>query len=510
MLADKCPKVNSYGQLRPCVIIKTMELSKLIQQITIESRFQFLHKLRNNFANIKIYLIGGIIRDALLNRQIKDYDFVVENIDSHHLENFLKDNGKIIVDSNIKTAVYKFLPRPNGKIQVKDNIIDIALPRREEYQLGGGHTPIKVITNGVTIHDDLSRRDFTMNALAVELFTPEQSIRVIDPFNGQSDIKKHQIRAVGNSVDRFLEDPLRILRAVRFACQLGFNIEKSTLKAIISTRQEINRISSGESRVSAERIQKELILSLKNPLYFFDLFDQTGLMNSIFPEIAALKGISQPGNWHAEGDAFTHTRLCLKNLPNDASIELILATLLHDIGKASTYQSAEETGDRIRFNNHDKVSAETAKKILQRLRFDNKTTDKVVWLVKSHMKLILDFPKMRLSKQKALILNPYFDDLIKLTETDSKSSLHPDKSYDLSHVKLAQKMQKKLRAEIEAGKPVEIINGNQIMDLLRRHKIDFDGLLVGKLKRQTNEAYADEQVKDLDQAKKFVLKLTSK
>jgi poly(A) polymerase len=528
-------------------------MNTLIKSIESDQRFRFLWELKSFYPKSRVYLVGGLIRDRLLGRESQDYDFVVENISATELEPFLTAHGQIVVDSDTKTAVYKFLPRLNYGLRTLDSglVVDIALPRLEEYEDSGNRKPIKVETEGVKLSDDLSRRDFTINAMAVELplgkplATPLKShdTPLIDLFNGQSDLKAGIIRAVGDPKLRFHEDPLRILRAVRFACQLDFQLEAKTLEAAKQTKDQISSVIASEkechsreggnpavngspafrlrppsgrgddiirNRVSAERIQKELTLSLANPLYFFDLWDKIGLFELLIPEIDALKGIPQPGNWHAEGDAFVHTRLCLENLIKKDDIALILATLLHDIGKKTTFQSAEETGDRIRFNDHDKISAEMAAVILARLRFDNKTIDKVIWLIRSHMKLILDFPKMRLSKQKALILNPFFDDLVALTTADASSSLRPDGSVDLSFVEKAQTIQAKLLAEIEAGKPLEIINGDQIMEILNENKIGFDGPLIGRLKSEINDAYADEKISTLEEAGELVLKLVAK
>jgi poly(A) polymerase len=530
-------------------------LDQIKANIEKGDQFQFLRELKAHHPEIKIYLVGGLVRDALLGRESKDYDFIVENIKPDSLERFLQKHGKIVAESNTRTGVYRFVPRSGLRTRDSGLILDLALPRIEEYK-SSSRTPTKIITHDVSLIDDLSRRDFTINAMAVELWSLDSGLRadIVDPFNGQTDLKAGVIRAVGNPTERFSEDPLRILRAVRFACQLGFQFEPKTFEGMTQTKGEIvkqpnvilNEVkdldpqpSEGGSasgrgfglpacrqgvpqpmadrgddtvrvRVSVERIQNELALSLVNPVCFFDLWDKIGLFGLLIPEITALKGIEQPGNWHAEGDAFVHTRLAVEKIPKGASLTVKLATLLHDIGKAATFQSAKETGDRIRFNNHDKVSAEMASDILARLRFDNKTIDSVRWLVKNHMKLILDFPKMRLSKQKALVLNPLFNELMTLTEADARASLRPDGSVDLNFVTNAAKLQKKLQAEIEAGKPVEIINGNQIIKFLKENDIDFDGPLIGKLKTAVNEAYADEKIGTLKEARELLPKLLKK
>jgi len=257
---------------------------------------------------------------------------------------------------------------------------------------------------------DARRRDFTVNGLFYDPLKDE----ILDYVGGSEDLKKGLLCAIGVPQERFSEDKLRILRAVRFATTLGFTIDGETWKAVLKHAPEIHA-------VSAERIREELVKILLSPnrVRGFDLLDESGLLREILPEMDQLKGCDQPPEFHPEGDVFVHTRLMLTLLAPDAPLSLILAVLFHDLGKPST-RTVDETR-RIRFNGHEGVSTEMSLKILQRLRFSNEVIDAVLPAVRLHMSF-KDVPNMRVATIKRMMARPTFEEELELHRVDCLAS----------------------------------------------------------------------------------------
>jgi poly(A) polymerase len=262
-----------------------------------------------------------------------------------------------------------------------------------------------------TPKEDAMRRDFTINGM----FYDPGSDHLIDYVSGQEDLSRKLLRAIGQASKRFAEDRLRMLRALRLAATLGFEIEAETWSAIKKEAQEI-------AIVSPERIREELLKIMVNPhrLRGFDLLDQSGLLAVILPEVEALKGCDQPEQFHPEGDVFVHTRLMLGLLAPDASAEQVLAVLLHDIGKPPT-RSFDQVDQRIRFNGHDRVGAEMAEKVMTRLRFPRQEIDLVVEAVRNHM-IFKDVRQMRPAKLRRFMARPHFAIELELHRIDCAGS----------------------------------------------------------------------------------------
>ena len=258
---------------------------------------------------------------------------------------------------------------------------------------------------------DAQRRDFTVNGMFYDPIREE----IIDFVNGQADLEAKILRAIGNPAHRFSEDRLRMLRAVRFATTLGFEIESATWKALLLQSSEIHS-------VSPERIREEWVRLFLSPnrLRGFDLLDASGLMQEIIPEISALKGCEQPPQFHPEGDVFIHTRIMIELLPPEVSVPLVFSVLLHDIGKPATFTYHPEE-NRIRFSGHDKVGAEMAEKVMERLRFSRAEIDATVEAVDQHM-VFKDVQKMRVSRLRRFMSRPHFDDEMVLHKVDCASS----------------------------------------------------------------------------------------
>lgn len=464
--------------------------------------FKFVSDLAKAYPAAKIYLVGGVVRDAYLDIESVDYDLVVENVELRDLIKFLESHGKTKKIIGRSFGVIKF--RPDSTVDQKIEI-DIALPRREKYLEGMRRKHASVELQNVSIEEDLKRRDFTMNAMAVDLIIGE----IIDPFQGKNDIKDKIIRAVGNPKDRFLEDPTRILRAIRFAVRFGFEIEEETFSAMIECNEEIVKKFAREDGGEAERVAWEMIgneflktLSL-DPVATLEWYDKTKLIPLLFPEIEALKGVAQPPNYHSEGDVFTHTMLALSHLSPHASLLVKLATLLHDVGKPTTFTPPENNEGRIRFFGHDKAGVEITKKFCARLRLPGKISTDLLWIIEMHMKIFFAFPKMRRDRQKAIVRHPLFDALLEVARADTMASVPADPKLVANVLGRIEQTAAEIRAE-DLSQPQEIINGDEIIRVLKRQKSDFDperdGKQIGKLKKEINSLYDRGEIKTKQEA----------
>jgi poly(A) polymerase len=340
------------------------------------------------------YYAGGSVRDLLRGQVPKDID-VATNARP-------EDVQKIFSRTYAVGAHF-------GVIVVLENEFqfEVATFRSDGAYLDG-RRPVEV--HFASAEEDAARRDFTINGM---FFDPEAG-EVIDFVNGRADLEARLIRAIGDPVQRFTEDRLRILRAVRFATVLGFEIDPSTWDAVLAQASSIKEIS-------AERIREELVRIFMSPARVrgWDLLDASGLMSAILPELEAMKGCEQPPQFHPEGDVFKHTRIMLDLLPPEASLPLVFSVLFHDIGKPPT-SSVDETG-RIRFNGHDRLGAEMTETIMQRLRFSRAEIDATVEGVRQHM-VFKDVPNMRVAKLKRFMARPTFTDELELHRVDCASS----------------------------------------------------------------------------------------
>lgn len=342
--------------------------------------FAFIDKFFRHFKKASLYLVGGSVRDFLLKREVSDFDFVVEGLDKKDILNFFAKEGKVKEVLARQFPSFKFIPK-NSKVSV-----EISMPRKE-FQIGPFITDFRVETSPkIKIEEDLLRRDFTINALAYDFKRKE----IVDCSLGILDLQKKLIRAVGDPKERFLEDPSRILRGVRFAIILGFRIEKNTFAAMKELKEEAVKKFKDQkgrlkSRVPHEIVGREFLLAFHvRPRKTIELWEKVSLLSLYLPEIEELKGVEQPFQFHSEGDVYTHTLLALNKLEKikkDASLDVKLATLFHDLGKPKTKKGE---GVKATFYNHEIVSAKLAEKILKRLRIDKKISSKVIKLIRYH------------------------------------------------------------------------------------------------------------------------------
>jgi poly(A) polymerase len=289
---------------------------------------------------------------------------------------------------------------------------------------------------------DVLRRDFTVNAL---LLDPESG-EVLDFVRGRDDLNEQIIRAIGDPEARFREDHLRMLRAVRFAARLRFRLHPDTAAAVGRLRALIRD-------VSAERVREELvrILTEGNARNGFELLDRTGLLQEILPEVAAMKGVEQPPDFHPEGDVWTHTLIMLEGLPGGASPTLAWGVLLHDVGKPGTFRIA----DRIRFDGHVELGVEITERIMTRLRFSNDEIRQVMELVSNHMKF-KDAPRMKQSTLKRFMRLPVFEQHLELHRLDCESSHGSLDNYEFVRTKREELGQEQI-------KPPRLVTGRDLI-----------------------------------------------
>lgn len=315
-----------------------------------------------NRAGYEIYIVGGAIRDILLGRTVKDWDFTTNATP----EEILKIIPGGLYNNQFGT-VFTDNPDDPGRPH------EITTFRTEEGYSDARH-PDKV-SWGKTLEEDLARRDFTINAMALKAKGEGQEI--IDPYGGRRDIDAKLIRAVGDARERFSEDALRMMRAVRIAAELGFKIEEKTFDAIKKNAPLINKIAK-------ERVKDELfkLLSSANPYEGIVHFKESDLMQEILPEMIKCFGVEQksPGRHHIY-DVGTHLLMSLKYCKSTDPVTRF-ATLIHDIGKPQTFRKLEN--GTITFYNHEMVSTKIAENIADRLKFSNKEREKFVTLVRWH------------------------------------------------------------------------------------------------------------------------------
>lgn len=359
----------------------------------MESAARSIVERLSNAGHIALYA-GGCVRDRLLGRESDDID---------------------IATSASPKEVQALFPRTVA-VGAQFGVI-VVLDRGCEFQVAtfradgiyiDGRRPESVDFSNP--ERDAARRDFTVNGLFYDPLKDE----VLDFVAGKTDLECGVIRAIGSPVDRFHEDKLRLLRAVRFAASLGFEIEEKTWAAVCKMAPEIHA-------VSAERIRDEVLKIFLSPARVagLDLLRESGLLREVLPEVADLEGCEQPPEFHPEGDVYVHTRIMLGLLEPGVSAALVLGVLFHDIGKPPTFQ-VDETG-RIRFNGHEHVGATMTRALMERLRFSNECIDDTVAMVKNHM-AFKDVQQMRVAKLKRFLARPTIDDELELHRVDCTSS----------------------------------------------------------------------------------------
>jgi poly(A) polymerase len=420
-------------------------------------------------AGYQAYLVGGCVRDIVLGRQAQDFD-VATDATPDRVQTLFPGTvgvgaafGVILVldaDSDARVEVATF---------------------RTDLGYSDGRRPDAVVF-GKSAEQDVRRRDFTINGLLLD----PRDRRILDYVGGQADLRAGIVRAIGDPTQRFREDKLRMLRAVRFAARFDYQIERATLAAVCQHAGEI-------TAVSAERMRDELtrILTEGGARRGFALLEETGLLQHVLPEIACMRGVQQPPEFHPEGDVWTHTLMLLEQLPAGASATLAWGALLHDVGKPPTYAPPRGPGDRIRFDGHVEMGVRMAEEIAGRLRFSGEDAGRVVALVGQHMRFI-DVKEMRPATLKRFVRQPHFQEHLELHRMDCLASHRKLDAYEF-----VRKFVEETPAE--AVRPARLVTGDDLKLLGLAPGPGFRQILEG-----VEEAQLEGRVTTRDEALQFV------
>jgi tRNA nucleotidyltransferase (CCA-adding enzyme) len=406
-----------------------------------------------------IYEVGGAVRDKLLKRDlpVKDRDYLVCGVPYKELSKILGKFGEVDLVGR-SFGVIKFTQFRKDKKYT----FDVALPRRE-YSTGMGHKDFTVdFDPALKVEDDLHRRDFTINAMAIRLDTSE----LIDPLDGELDLKNRLLRMV--SPESFLEDPLRMLRAVQFAARFDFKIEPETAEAI-------KKHASLITTVSPERIMEEfnkLMQLAEKPSIGFRLMLKLGLLEHLLPEAMVMVDVEQPGGYH-KYDVFEHTMHTIDASPK--VLQIRLAALFHDIAKP---QTKRVMGDKATFYNHEKISGKIAVKVLRRFRYSKEMISQVQMLVERHM-FTTDVTDKGLRRLIKRVGQDLIFDLLDLRRADVEAQGMGGKTDDVDE------FEKDIRDEIDRRPPFSVkdlaINGRDIMEIFKLEQSPIIGKVLDYL-----------------------------
>lgn len=420
-----------------------------------------INKLYEN--GFEAFAVGGCVRDSILNKTPGDWDMTTSA---------LPENIISIFDKTIPTGM------KHGTITI---IIDKESFEVTTYRIDGDYKDnrrpdqVEFVTS---IEEDLSRRDFTINAMA---YNHKEGL--IDFFNGKEDLQNRIIKCVGDANTRFKEDALRMLRAIRFSAQLEFSIEEETFKAIANNSHLIKAISQ-------ERIREELtkILLSEKPSHAFINLEKSGILKHILPEIQKMAGFDQK-NPHHDKDIFMHTLSVVDNTPKDKNLRL--AALFHDIAKPVTFSVDNKCIGH--FYGHDKIGTEITEKVLKRLTFDNKTIDIVTRLVKDHMVMFNKPKDITIKKLINRVGKENMPLLFALQRADIKSSAPPFNFTPIEYV------EQKVNTILEHKEPISLKDLNITGEDLIRELNLKPGKIIGEiLNKLLEKVLKDPSLNDYD------------
>ncbi len=389
------------------------------------------------------YFVGGCVRDLLLGRQPKDFDVATSAPPDQVLTLFEKTFavgahfGVVLVCSGeIVTEVATF---------------------RSDGAYSDGRRP-DAVQFSASPEEDVKRRDFTINGMMLD---PVDN-SVLDFVGGKKDLDAGLIRAIGDPVERFTEDKLRLLRGVRFAARFAFELEPSTARAM-------EQLAPAVDQVSRERVREELtrMLTEGHARRAFELLDATGLLAQVLPEVVKMKGVAQPPQYHPEGDVWVHTLLLLDGLPAGCPMALAWAALLHDVGKPATFRVAP---DRIRFDGHVDVGVRIAEEICRRLRFPNYETEQILALIANHMRFA-DVQKMKESTLKRFFRLQHFDQHLALHRLDCLASHGSLELYDFARQRFETLPEEQVRPHL-------LLSGKDLIEAGYRPGPQFSKMLA--------------------------------
>jgi poly(A) polymerase len=433
-----------------------------------ETAISIVRRLQN--AGHEAYFVGGCVRDLLRGASPGDYDIVtsakpdeIYSLFSRTVPVGMRFGVVIVVEEGHNYEVATF---------------------RSEKDYGDGRRPSHV--EFTTAENDIRRRDFTVNALLMDPLAGN----IIDYAGGKEDIEKRLIRTIGSAQERFAEDHLRMLRAVRFAANLGYEIDPETLDAIKLNAPAIHRISG-------ERIRDELtkLLTRGGARRGMEILAETNLLAEMLPEVDALRGVEQPPQYHPEGDVWEHTLRMLDLLPSrrkgqEHDDRLAWAILMHDVGKALT-RSENETG--IHFYGHVREGEKIAEQLMRRLKFSRADMETILALIHCHM-LFIHVQEMRSHRLKRFLRMPDFDLHLELHRLDCLGSHAFLDNYEFCKSKLMEARDDELH-------PPRLLNGDDLIAM------GFSpGPLFNEILRVVEDAQLDGEISTSEEARRLVRK----
>jgi poly(A) polymerase len=380
-------------------------------------------------AGHQAYFVGGCVRDLVLGRAPKDFDIATSATPNQVLNLFDKTFS---VGAHFGVVLVC-----TGEITT-----EVATFRSDGAYSDGRHPD--AVRFSTTPEEDVKRRDFTINGMMMDPVNES----VLDLVGGLQDLDARLIRAIGDPSERFTEDKLRMLRAVRFAARFNFDLEQATAKAI-------ERLAPAVNQVSSERVRDELtrMLTEGHARRAFEMLDATGLLAQVLPEVVKMQGVKQPPQYHPEGDVWVHTLILLDGLAAGAPVALAWGALLHDIGKPATFRVAP---DRIRFDGHVETGVRIAEEICKRLRFPNHETEQIVSLIANHMRFA-DVRKMKESTLKRFFRLQSFDQHLALHRLDCLASHGSLELYDFARQRFETLPQEEVRPRL-------LLNGKDLIE----------------------------------------------
>ena len=456
-----------------------LDMKQLLnEQIQI---FDLVKKIGNvaDKNKIKAFVVGGFVRDLLINKKNKDIDVVVVGDGLSFADALSKEMNAFPV-VKFKEFGTAMIPMPNMELEI--------VSARKEVYRNDSRNPSVQLTD---LDEDLKRRDFTINTMAISI-NEDTFGEFIDPFKGMSDLKDLKIITPLDPKETFFEDPLRMLRAIRFATQLGFEIEEETFKAIKTYAQRIDIISK-------ERIRDEFlkILMSPKPSYGLNLLLLSGLMNILFPELVALKGVDDQDGYRHK-DVYLHTLQVLDNVAEmSESQTLRIAALYHDIAKPRTKRFSKGTGWT--FHGHEDIGARMFEKFGRKLRLSVKDIKIVEKLIRLHLRPIaIANDEVTDSAVRRLIVDAGddIDALLTLCRADitSKNKTRVKKyfaNFELVEKRIAEVEEKDALRAFQSP-----FDGKEIMELF-----DLEpGPMVGKIKKHIEEAILDGEIENTHEA----------
>jgi len=398
-------------------------------------------------------LAGGCVRDLLLGRRPKDYDVAT---DARPEEVVVLFERVLVVGRQFGVC----------RVDLGGRRYEVATFRREEAYSDGRH-PDAVEFCGPRL--DALRRDFTVNAM----FWDPLENRLLDYVGGRPDLEARLLRTVGVAEERFGEDHLRVMRAVRFAARFDLAIHEDTRRALLS-------LAHLAVEVSPERLQDELrgILTDLNPARALRLMDELGILAHVFPEVDRTRGCEQPPNYHPEGDVFVHSILTVEKLGAHPAFELAMSALLHDVGKPEAVRRGKEP---MRFPLHDRIGVAMAERVCRRLRLSTAETDRICWLIGRHH-YFMHARDMRDSTLKKLFAHPGFEQLAALVRADALASWGVLRDYEFV-------MSRRASMPPEEIEPPPLITGRDLTEM------GFEpGPLFGEVLAEVRDAQLDGDV----------------